>query len=313
MFSSGELSRAEKSKLKRDVEKRRIVQVRRGYYETAEKWASLFHYEKHRLKAIALANGLRSGALTGVSAATVLGLPIRVPMEAQLEVVGSSKTKRAGTDTRRMLWLPGEAPEASVYPIENFHVPVTSPRFFVAQLARSTSVEEAVVAMDHCLHAGIVSRAELDATVADYKNRINRSKVALAVSLAEGLTESPMETRLRLAMLRAGFSNFLIQPEISLYNAGRIIRPDFFFPSHLLIVEYDGFGKYSSTETAVFDDMARMHAASNSGLSFLRVNKHSFASGEWLRDLNIWLSREPVRAHGGIEIRGGKEIVNRWV
>lgn len=313
MFSSTGLDSTQQRRLRQDVKLGRIVRVQRGYFESADTWSTLFPYDRLRLRSIAKGDALKSGALTGVSAATVRGFPIRPPSEAKLEIVGPSNPKQQRGDIRMLRWARGEELETSQLDVEGFKVSTTSPRFCLAQLARSTSVEEAVVAMDHCLHAGILSLNTLRKTVEDYKWHPKVDQVALAVSLTQSLTESPMETRLRLAMLRAGLSGFLVQPEIYLFNVGRIIRPDFLFPHHMLIVEYDGRSKYQAKQSAAFDDMVRMHDATNSGLSFLRVNKRTLESGEWLRDLKLWLHRAPVQQHPDVEIRGGRKVVNKWV
>lgn len=313
LFSSADLTSAQRARLRQQVSAGHMVKVHRGYYEQASHWASLFPSDKYRLRATAFGSSLTSGALTGASAAAMLGLPIRLDNETQLAMVGKTKSHSSADTIHRVAWSQGEQALVRSIDTAGFTVPVTATPYCLAELARSLSVEEAVVAMDHCLRNKLVSPHELADLPALYARKPHAGKVAMAVDLAEPLTESPMETRLRLAMLRAGLSNFLIQPEIVLYNIVRFIRPDFFFPSHQLIVEYDGQGKYEDSTSAAFDDMTRMHAAANCGFMFLRVNKESLASGAWLFDLRRILSRPPVPQHPDAEVIGGHLCVNRWV
>lgn len=313
MFSSASLTSTQRNRLPAEVLAGTLIRVRRGYYEHTSKWTQLYNYDKHRLRAIALGDKLTAGALTGASAATVLGLPIRITAATPLVMVGKSKAHSQADGLQRVVWSRGEQSRVTQVHAEGFTVPVTSLPFCLAELARSLSVEEAVVAMDHCLHNKLVTPAELTEMANVYKRKPHAGRVTLAADLAEGLTESPMETRLRLAMLRAGLSDFLIQPEIVLFGINRFIRPDFFFPDNQLIVEYDGQAKYDSRATAAFDDMNRMHAAANCGITFLRVNKESFSSGAWLRDLQRLLSRPAVTPHPDVGILGGQLCSNRWV
>lgn len=312
MFSTSGLNSAQREYIRRQVSAGRMVKVHHGYYEYSDHWSALFPYEKYRLRAIAFGNSLTAGALTGTSAAAILRLPIRIGTSTPLAMVGNSKSHSRADTTHRVAWSIGEQLSVRPVQINGFEVPMTAIPFCLAELARSTTVEEAVVAIDHCLHNKLVSLGELAKLTTIYQRKPHVGRVTMAVDLAEPLTESPMETRLRLAMLRSGLSNFLIQPEIVLYSIARFIRPDFFFPSHQLIVEYDGQGKYEANATAALDDMARMHAAANSGFTFLRVNKETLASGAWLFDLRRLLSRQPVPQHPDVEIIGGRLCVNRW-
>jgi very-short-patch-repair endonuclease len=60
-----------------------------------------------------------------------------------------------------------------------------------------------------------------------------------ACALADGLAESPQETRLRLLIHRAGLPRPVAQYRIRV--DGRFVaRPDFAWPEHRLAVEYDG-------------------------------------------------------------------------
>ena len=84
--------------------------------------------------------------------------------------------------------------------------------------------------------------------------------------LAEPATESPMETRLRLLLVLEGLPRPQVQ--ISLHDdKGHFIgRPDLYYPSHRLALEYDG-ASHRETMTA---DHRRQNRLLNAGYRLLR-------------------------------------------
>lgn len=61
-----------------------------------------------------------------------------------------------------------------------------------------------------------------------------------ALQLAREGTDSPQETRLRLALHWAGLPEPVLNPKLALGSDGSWIEPDLFFPDYGLVVEYDG-------------------------------------------------------------------------
>jgi len=106
-------------------------------------------------------------------------------------------------------------------------------------LIRRGPLDDAVVLLDQLAHAGV---AELQAVraAADALPRCRGSKQARnAAALADGLAESPQETRLRLILSRAGLPVPVAQYTVR--DGGFFLgRVDFAFPEVKLAIEYDG-------------------------------------------------------------------------
>jgi G:T-mismatch repair DNA endonuclease (very short patch repair protein) len=106
-------------------------------------------------------------------------------------------------------------------------------------LIRRGNLDDGVVLLDRLVHAGIVPLWGVRDAVAALP-RCRGSALARSVGeFADGLAESPPETRLRLLMQRAG----LPAPEAQ-YRVfdgdGFVARLDFAYPEQKLAIEYDG-------------------------------------------------------------------------
>nr|WP_204331571.1 DUF559 domain-containing protein [Geodermatophilus sabuli] len=117
-------------------------------------------------------------------------------------------------------------------------VPVTTPLRTALDLGRIRPADEAVVALDRFLRAGAVSRADVWAAAVGMTGRGCR-EVRAAVSRADGLAESPQETRLRLLLHRSGLPAPVAQHVVR-DERGFVARVDFAWPAHRLAVEYEG-------------------------------------------------------------------------
>lgn len=106
----------------------------------------------------------------------------------------------------------------------------TSIRRTLADLARRVDPVEVVVLIDAALCKRLLA-------IDDLTEPRRLRKLAL---LADGRSESPMESRLRVLLIRSG----LPRPEsqVELYDGGglRLARVDLFYPAARLIIEYDG-------------------------------------------------------------------------
>lgn len=106
-------------------------------------------------------------------------------------------------------------------------------------LVRRGEVDEAVVLLDRLVRAGVVDldpvRAAVHALPRGRGSRLARS----VVDLADGLAESPQETRLRLLLRRAGLPAPV--PQFAVRSArGFVPRVDFAWPAVRVALEYDG-------------------------------------------------------------------------
>lgn len=117
-------------------------------------------------------------------------------------------------------------------------VAVTTPLRTALDLGRISPVDDAVIALDRFLGTGLVFLGEVREAALLAGGRDCR-RIRAAVLLADGLAESPQETRLRLLVHRSGLPRPIAQYRIRV--DGRFVaRPDFAWPEHRLALEYDG-------------------------------------------------------------------------
>jgi hypothetical protein len=115
----------------------------------------------------------------------------------------------------------------------------TTPVRTAVDLARRAPVADAVVLLDQLVHARVVELSAVRAAVAALP-RCRGSRVAReVVALADGLAESPQETRLRLVVAAGDLPHPVAQYEV--WNGGQFVaRLDFAWVAHRLALEYDG-------------------------------------------------------------------------
>ena len=106
-------------------------------------------------------------------------------------------------------------------------------------LIRRGPLDDGVVLLDRLVNAGIVPLDGVRDAVAALP-RCRGSRLAREVAgLADGLAESPPETRLRLLIRRAGLPAPKAQHRV--FDAdGLVARLDFAYPEQKLAIEYDG-------------------------------------------------------------------------
>jgi very-short-patch-repair endonuclease len=186
----------------------------------------------HRLRALAAAGLVIPGAVvSGLSAAVLWGVELAGPADdVELTVPADAHPRRLpGLRARRVRIHPAE--------ITTRHgVRVTSPELTAVRVASVLPGDEAVVAVDRLVVAGVVA---LDAARGRAAAAGVGARARLACARADGLAESPQETRLRLLMRR----HRIPDPEAQyvVRQDGRFVaRVDFAWPERKVAVEYDG-------------------------------------------------------------------------
>ncbi|WP_458199620.1 DUF559 domain-containing protein [Blastococcus deserti] len=133
----------------------------------------------------------------------------------------------------RTAWLDGDVvrPQRAL--------PRTSRVRTAVDLVRRGQVDDGVVLLDRLVAAGVVQLLDVrDAVIA--LPRCRGSRLAREVAdLADGLAESPQETRLRLLLLRAGLPAPTAQHRV-FDEEGFVARLDFAYPDRKVAIEYDG-------------------------------------------------------------------------
>lgn len=138
---------------------------------------------------------------------------------------------------------------------------VTGPVPTVVRVAAALRGDEAVVAVDRLLRARVGS---LDAVRGCAAARTGPGAAAArrVCGLADGLAESPQETRLRLLVLRSGLPAPVAQFVVR-HNGGFVARVDLAWPALAVAVEYDGLWHADAAQFA--RDRARLNRLQEAG------------------------------------------------
>jgi hypothetical protein len=117
---------------------------------------------------------------------------------------------------------------------------VTNALRTVFDCARWLPLVEAVVVADALAHQGRVDRARLASYIASHRGLRGIRQADLVRSLMEALSESPMETRLRVLLIMSGFEAPVPQHVITDQRGQLVARLDLAYPDRRIAVEYDG-------------------------------------------------------------------------
>jgi len=147
-------------------------------------------------------------------------------------------------------------------------LPVTSAVRTAFDLGRQAPRLSALTAVDALTHRRVVRLPELVSYVAARPGWPGAPLLREVVSLAEPLTESPMETRLRLLLVDAGAPRPVAQHEIFDRQGRFIARVDLAYVRLRIAIEYEGD---HHRERAQFQrDVARLNALRAAGWIVLR-------------------------------------------
>jgi very-short-patch-repair endonuclease len=222
-------------------------------------WAGLADTPELRIEA-ARRRLPRDAVFSGLTAAWLHGLDVGAcePIEVTIPK-GVGVSFRSGMAVRR----------AELAPTEVINVrgkQATTILRTLGDLCIRLSVTEAVVVIDMALHAGRVKLDDLKAMCVTRSQQVGVRSLRRAVAFAEPAAESPMESRLRMLLVLAG----LPRPEaqVPLHDTkGRFLgRPDLYYPSHRLALEYDG----GTHRSALVEDNRRQNRLLAAGIRLLR-------------------------------------------
>lgn len=188
----------------------------------------------HALRArAAAAMAVPGSVVTGQSAAVLWGVAlVGVDDDVELTVPPWWHPRRVPGIRVRRADLPAEH-------VQRRHdVPVTTPAATVLRVAASIPGDEAVLAVDQIVASGVVDLASVRALAAAARGR-GSARARRVCQLADGLAESPQESRLRLLIGRSSLPAPVAQ--FSVVHEGRFVaRVDFAWPGARVAVEYDG-------------------------------------------------------------------------
>jgi hypothetical protein len=176
------------------------------------------------------------GVLCGLTAAWVLGVDVRRLNDLDVHVgfpKGKRIRKRPGLAVCQETLDPGD-----ILMIDG--VAITTSLRTAFDCLRWLQRVEGVVVADALTHAGLVTVSEIAAYFAG-KRRLRNLRIGeRLVEFVEPLTESPMETRLRMLLIDAGLPRPVPQHEVRDRLNRLVGRLDLAYPEARLAVEYDG-------------------------------------------------------------------------
>jgi hypothetical protein len=188
----------------------------------------------HELRARAAAQAVVPGAVvTGRSAAALWGLPM---------AAAADDVELTVPPDRHAVRVPGLRVRRSHLRAEDIcrrgGVRVTVPEATAVALAGSLPLEDAVVAVDQLTRDGLATLPAVRA-LADRATGPGSRRARRACALADGLAESPQETRLRLLLGRSDLPAPVAQ--LRVFDGARFVaRVDFGWAQQRVALEYDG-------------------------------------------------------------------------
>ena len=205
-----------------------------------------------RLPSAAVFSGLTAAWLNGLDVEPCAPIEVTIPK-------GLGITVRRGMVVRRSALSKGEISICRGFP-------ATTMVRTLLDLSGCLDLTEAVVIADMAIHAGLLKRAALDASLAKYAGTMGISALRLVALHAEPASESPMETRLRMLLVPSGLPRPQAQVEIH-DRWGRFIgRPDLYYRDQRLGLEYDG----GIHRDKLVDDNRRQNRLADAGVRLLR-------------------------------------------
>jgi len=201
-----------------------------------------------------------NAAFSGLTAAWLHGLDVDPchPIEATLPLEGGV-SGRTGISIRR-LWL--DRRDTSVVR----GVRATTIERTLADLSARLTITEAVVLADSALHLKLTTTKRL--LEAASRSHGHRCVVAFrrVIELCEPLSESQMESRLRMLLVLAKLPRPVAQQPIHDRHGRFLGRPDLYYPNQKLGIEYDG----GVHRTTLVEDNRRQNRLLAAGIRLLR-------------------------------------------
>ena len=235
---------------RRSVDRGQGTRLRRGVFTTADRWGGLAPEDRYldRIRAV-VATRRHDPVVSHQSAAALWGIPVggAWPQAVHVLAVPASRVRsKNGVFVHRTAFDWAEV-------VELDGVLVTSPARTLLDLARTTTFENAVVALDHGMNPRratpevLVYPDELSEMLARCQSVRGSTKAQRAIDFARPDADNPGESLSRVAIFELGFPD----PELQCQHPnprGGWYFTDFEWPRFRLIGEFDGRGKYLKDE-----------------------------------------------------------------
>jgi hypothetical protein len=151
---------------------------------------------------------------------------------------------------------------------ERLGVRLTTPLRTALDIARIERLEDAVVCLDRFLRAGLVPLAQITEAATTLTGPGCR-RVRRAVGMADGLAESPQETRLRLLLHASPLPRPVAQCVVRDGDGTFVARVDFGWPEHKVALEYEG--AWHGERQNVMKDRKRLNRLAAAGWTVVFV------------------------------------------
>ena len=156
---------------------------------------------------------------------------------------------------------------------------VTTPLRTVLDCIRTLTLPEALAVADSALRTGCIGLDELLEAAAKLRGP-NRRRILRIAGLADGRSESVLESALRALLIDRGIEGFV--PQVVVHDSRFSARLDLANPSLRLGLEADGF-QHHSTRRALVMDCRRQVNLTIRGWSILRFSwEDVMFDGEWV-------------------------------
>jgi hypothetical protein len=117
---------------------------------------------------------------------------------------------------------------------------VTNPLRTAFDCARWLRLSEAVVVADALAHQELITRDAFAKYVRSHRRLRGVVQADLVAKILEPLSESPMESRVRVLLITSGFDVPICQYVITDRDGRFVARADFAYPEKRIVIEYDG-------------------------------------------------------------------------
>lgn len=230
----------------------------------------------HALRAEAAVLLLPGAVVSGCSAAVLWGLDLAGP-DDDVEFTlppGSHMVRVLGLCTRR-----ASLPDSDVRRRRGLRV--TSPAATALRLACLLAPDAAVAAVDQLIATGVVDLEAVRQRAAAARGP-GSARARRVAALADGLAESPPETRVRLIIGRSALPDPVAQFHV-VHDGRFVARVDFAWPELKVALEYDGLWHAEAGQFA--RDRQRLNALREAGWNVV------FVTAADLRDPAALVSR----------------------
>ncbi len=175
---------------------------------------------------------------------------------------------------------------------------LTTPEETWCQLASTLTIEDLAVAADALIRRKqpLSSLPALKEAASGMKGRSGAHRARRAVEVAHPGTDSPMESRLRLALRRAGLPHPEVNGIVSDAAGGFVAMCDLVFREQRVAVEYDG-SHHRIVEEQYERDIDRHWFLDEIGWRTIRINRSHMVNGA---EVAVARVRAALRARTGV-------------